>query len=40
VDILRGRKDAMLCTVCLGDVDTLRVRKDIKLCVCRGTRIY
>jgi hypothetical protein len=31
VDIMRGSKDVMLCTVCLGDVDIQRIRIDIML---------
>jgi hypothetical protein len=34
VDILRVRKDVMLCSVCVcvGEVDILRVRKVVMLC--------
>jgi hypothetical protein len=40
VDILRGRKNVMLCTVYVGDVDVLKIRIDIMLCVCVGGRVY
>jgi hypothetical protein len=42
VHILMVRKDVMLCIVYEGDVDILRVLKDVMfvVCVCRVTWLY